>query len=96
MSSIANCDYAKVPIQMKTQSSVLCNSEGAATSEVSVESDLLVGDITWRRAEDKVSERYLIHNSQYFHNVRLEIFIVRKQWFENEFRFIRERMVRGR
>ncbi len=80
------------PIQMKTQSAVLCNSEGAATAEVSLESDLLVGDITWRRAEDKVSERYLIHNSQYFHNVRLEIFIVRKQWFENEFRFIRERM----
>ena len=51
-----------------------------------------MGDITWRRAEDKVSERYLVQNSQYFHNVRLEIFIVRKEWFENEFRFIRETM----
>ena len=83
---------ATFPIQMNSQSSVFCNSEGAATQEVSFQSDMLVGDITWRRAEDKITERYLINNSQYFHNVRLEIFIVRKQWVGDEFRFEREKM----
>ena len=80
------------PIQMTSQSSVLCNSEGAATDVVHYQSDMLVGDITWRRAEDKISERYLVNNSQYFHNVRLELFIVRKEWFQDEFRFIRQKM----
>jgi len=84
---------ATFPIQMTSQSSVICNSEGAATQDVSFQSTLLVGDLTWRRAEDKISERYLITNSQYFHNIRLEIFIVRKQWVQNEFHFIRENMV---
>jgi len=83
---------ATFPIQMTSQSSVVCNSEGAATQEVHYQSDMLVGDITWRRAEDKISERYLVQNSQYFHNVRLEIFVVRKEWYQDEFRFIRNKM----
>ena len=83
---------ATFPIQMKSESSVVCNTEGAATQEVYFQSDMLVGDITWRRAEDKITERYLILNSQYFHNVRLEIFIVRKNWVGDEFRYEREKM----
>ena len=80
------------PIQMTSESSVVCNSEGAATQVVHYQSDMLVGDITWRRAEDKITERYLVQNSQYFHNVRLELFMVRKHWVNDEFRFIREKM----
>ena len=83
---------ATFPIQMTSQSSVVCNSEGAATADVHYQSDMLVGDITWRRAEDKVTERYLVNNSQYFHNVRLEIFMVRKEWYQDEFRFVRGKM----
>ena len=83
---------ATFPISMTSQSSVVCNSEGAATAEVHFQSDMLVGDITWRRAEDKITERYLVQNSQYFHNVRLELFMVRKHWVQDEFRFIRETM----
>jgi len=83
---------ATFPIQMKSQSSVVCNTEGAATQEVHFQSEMLAGDITWRRAEDKITERYLINNSQYFHNVRLEIFIVRKHWKGTEFIFQREKM----
>ena len=86
---------ATFPISIDSQTAVVCNSEGAATQEVYYQSNLLVGNITWRRAEDKISERYLVLNSQYFHNVRLEIFIVRKHWnlVSKEFRFIREKMV---
>jgi len=65
---------ATFPIQMKSQSAVHCNTEGAATDKISFQSDMLAGDITWRRAEDKVTERYLLNNSQYFHNIRLDIF----------------------
>lgn len=71
---------ATFPIQIKSKSSVLCTSEGGATDNVRYQSSLLVGDITWRRAEDKISERYLLNSSQFFHNIRLEIHIVMKNW----------------
>ena len=83
---------ATFPIQMKSQSAVHCNSEGAATEKISFQSDVLAGDITWRRAEDKVTERYLLNNSQYFHNIRLDIFMVRKEWKGTEFHFEREKV----
>ena len=54
-----------------------------------------MGDITWRRAEDKVSERYILNDSKFFHNIRLEVFCVRKEWHNtlNEFEFAKEKMV---
>ena len=81
------------PISNTTQSSIICNSEGAATGSVRYSNQLLTGDITWRRAEDKVNEQYLLTDSKFFHNIRLEIFIVRKEWFKGEFRFMRSKLV---
>ena len=81
------------PISNTTQSSIICKSEGAATGSVRYSNQLLTGDITWRRAEDKVNEQYLLTDSKFFHNIRLEIFIVRKEWFQGEFRFMRSKLV---
>lgn len=71
---------ATFPVTMTSKSSVLCNSEGGVTDNIRSESNPLVGDIVWRKAEDKISERYLLSSSQFFHNIRLEIFAVRKNW----------------
>ena len=90
---------ATFPIQMSSESSVLTTSAGGATSSVRFESDMLVGDITFRRAEDKISERFLLNSSQFFHNIRLELWMVRKnwEWDRNETRerfiFRRQKMV---
>jgi len=80
------------PINMRTESSLTLNSEGANNGEVTLTSDLFSGDIVWRRAEDKISERYEILNSQFFQNIRLEAFITRRVWLPaplNEFSFKR-------
>ena len=82
------------PIITKTQTSVLCNSEGTPTGHVRYQTDLLVGDLVWRRAEDKISEKYVLSDSNFFHNIRLEVFIVRKEWLEidNGFIFVKEKL----
>ncbi len=86
---------ATFPISTNTMSSVLLNNEGVATDEVRYQTDVLLGDITWRKAEDKVSERYVLNDSQFFHNIRLEVFMVRKEYSttRNEFDFAKEKMV---
>ena len=86
---------ATFPISTKTQTAIELNSEGVATQNVRYQTDVLLGDITWRSAESKVSERYLLNSSQYFHNIRLEVWIVRKEWhvLNNEFQFAKEKMV---
>jgi len=83
------------PISTTTQSSVLLNSEGVSTGDVRYQTDVLLGDIIWRRAEQKISERYLINNSKHFYNIRLEVFIVRKEWKEllQEFSFAKEKLI---
>ena len=85
---------ATFPITTKTTTGVKLDSEGVATQEVNYETQSLVGDITWRRAEDKVSERYLLNDSKFFHNIRLEVFCVRKEWFQatQEYIFSKEKM----
>lgn len=86
---------ATFPIATKTQSSVLLNNEGVPTRDVRYQTDVLLGDITWRKAEDKVSERYVLQDSQFFHNIRLEVFMVRKEYSttRDEFDFAKEKMV---
>ena len=86
---------ATFPISTKTQTSILLNSEGVATQDVRYQTDVLLGDITFRKAEHKVSERYVLNSSQFFHNIRLEVFMVRKEWnvAREEFDFAKEKMV---
>ena len=85
---------ATFPISREIQTGVVLNSEGVSTGSMTYKSSLLTGDIVWRRAEDKVSERYLILNSQFFHNIRLDLHIVHKVFsFKTQgFIFVREKM----
>ena len=85
---------ATFPVTTKTETSIECNSEGSATGNIRYQTDVLLGDITWRNAEMKVSERYKINNPKHFYNIRLEIFMVRKEWFEADksFIFAKEKM----
>ena len=75
--------FGTFPIDMKTRSEIQLNTEGADSGEVTHFSELFSGDVVWRRAEDKVSERYEIMNSKFFQNIRLELFITRRVWLRD-------------
>jgi hypothetical protein len=89
---------ATFPIQAKYSTTVVCDLTGTAlVNEVHITDELQHGPIIFRRAEDKVSERYQILNSQYFHNIRLEVFVVRREFGLDQhggtsFKFKREKM----
>ena len=71
---------ATFPITTTTTTGVLCNNLGTTTDNVTFTNSLLSGNINFRKAEDRVTERYRILNSQYFHSIRLQLYIVRKEW----------------
>ena len=72
---------ATFPIQAKYSTTVVCDPSGVVFPDiVRVTDELQHGPIVFRSAEDKVSERYQVLNPQYFHNIRLEVFIVRREY----------------
>jgi len=71
---------ATFPVSSRTVTSLHMNRHGAGTGLVSFRSEILQGDIVWRRAESKISERFEILNSQFFQNIRLEVYIERRVW----------------
>jgi hypothetical protein len=71
---------ATFPINQRMETGIALNTQGAHEGDISFSTKMFLGDIVFRRAEDKVSERYEILNSQFFQNIRLEVFIVRKEW----------------
>ena len=75
-----NHTIATFPITKKYKSSYSTNSTGTMLPGTSVICQSLVGDIVWRRAEDKVGEKYMVSDSSYFHNIRLEVMIQRREW----------------
>ena len=82
---------ASFPINQIYETSLVLNTQGANTGTVSFQTKMFLGEIIWRRAEDKVSERYELLNSQFFQNIRLEIFIVRREWNPTTSEFIFKR-----
>ena len=70
---------ASWPINNRTRATVVLNNEGTPQYCYST-SPLLTGDIVWRRAEDKVSEKYMMLNSQFVQNIRLTVYIFRREW----------------
>ena len=70
---------ATFTINNKTTSTGVLDSEGGP-HYCSNSTPLLTGDILWRRAEDKVSERYEMLNSQFIQNIRLSVYIFRRIW----------------
>ena len=71
---------ATFPINQRMETGIHLNNVGGATGEVDFRSELMQGNIVWRRAEDKIRERYQILNPQFFQNIRLEIIIERREW----------------
>jgi len=71
---------ATFPIVQETETSIHIDNAGAATGNIVHRSRLLQGAMIWRRAESKISERFEILNSQFFQNIRLEVFIERRVW----------------
>ena len=82
------------PINQRFETAIGLNTQGANTGSISFATNMFLGDVVWRRAEDKVSERYELTNSQFFQNIRLEVFIIRREWntITNEFAFKRRAM----
>ena len=83
---------ATFPINMENSTTIRLNSEGANEGELSFTSNLFTGDIVWRRAESRVSERYEILNSKFFQNIRAAIYITRRVWDDTKKQFTFSRL----
>ena len=70
---------ATFSLNNRTKSTVVLNSEGSPHYCYST-TPLLTGDIVWRRAEDKVIERYEMLNSKFIQNIRLSVYVFRRVW----------------
>ena len=83
------------PIVHESQTRIKLNNAGISLPDFTYQTQLLTGDIVFRSSESNVREEYVIQNSQFFHNVRLELFIVRKEWFSDtkSFQPLRSKMV---
>jgi hypothetical protein len=82
---------ASFAINQISTSRIGLGTQGANEGDISLTTQMLLGSIVFRRAEDKVSERFEILSSQFFQNIRLEVFIVRREWniINKEFDFKR-------
>ena len=84
------------PIITKTEAAIRMNNEGVTDGTLRYTNEVLSGDIAFRKAEDKISERYLLQDSRFFHNIRLDVSIVRKVWMrDNQFHYKRETIEYG-
>ena len=70
---------ADFPINNTTRSTVVLNTEGGPLYCYNT-SPLLVGNLVWRRAEDKVTERYEMMTSKFIQNIRVSVYIFRREW----------------
>ena len=69
---------ATFPITQTYSTSVHIDTDGSTASDVTFSSQLQQGCVVFRRAEDKVSQRFPITNSRFFQNLRLEVWIERR------------------
>ena len=53
--------------------------------------EMLHGNIVFRRAEDKISERYEILNPRFFQNIRLAVYIERREWNDQTDEYVFQR-----
>ena len=86
-----NTVLATFPIASESFTRVKLNNAGIALSDFTYQTKMLTGDVVFRSSEDNIQERYLIQNSKFFHNVRMELFIVRKEWDQGTHEFIPQR-----
>ena len=69
---------ASFPIQQVYETKVQIDSRGSVLADIETRCALLQGNVVFRRAEDKVTERYQITNSRFFQNIRLELLVERR------------------
>ena len=86
-----NTVISTFPIEQVSWIKVKLNNVGIALSDFTYRNRLLTGDITFRSAQNNVQEKYLIQNPKFFHNIRLELFIVRKEWDQGTNKFVLKR-----
>jgi hypothetical protein len=71
---------ASFPLVNKIETGINLNALGGSTGQLQIRTNLFLGNYVWRRAENKISERFQILNSKFFQNIRLEVFITRRVW----------------
>ena len=84
---------ATFPLNHQITTTVSTDNFGVVQETVKLQETLLNGDVIFRKAEDKITERYMLNNSQFFHNIRLELFAVRRKWNGERFLVKRENIV---
>ena len=70
------------PIISRNGVRIRLNNISSVQSEISSLSMSSTGNVVFRRAEDRISERYEILNSQFFQQILLKVFITRKKWVQ--------------
>jgi len=85
------------PIKRDMHTRVVLNNAGIATSQITYDVPLLNGNIVFRESNNLVTQKYLLQSAQQFHNIRIELFMVRKEWKTNLNQFVarRRKMVFG-
>ena len=81
---------ATFPIQTQSFSKIEIGQRGVR--DVELIEGLKVGNIVFRSSADRINERFLLNNSKFFHNIRLEPFVVKRVYKDGVFKFIREKL----
>lgn len=86
---------ASFPITGKIETAIMLDTDGAALPDVSFRCKLDQGNVVFRRAEDKVVERFQILNPRFFQNIRLSVMIERRVWktATNAYKFDRRKLL---
>ena len=70
---------ASFPLKSQFTSVIALDADGGTQDKMEFHSTVFVGNHVFRRAEDKVKERYLITSSRWYQNVRLTVEIERRR-----------------
>jgi hypothetical protein len=93
-----NTTIASFPIRRESRTTIELNNMGISENSIKYESSLLNGNIVFRESNNLVLQSYRLQNAQSFHNIRLELFMIRKEWKTQLKKFIarRRKMVFGK
>lgn len=71
---------ASFPVTSTYRTELQLDNNAITVGRSNLITNLHLGNIVFRRAENKVSERYIVLTSKFFQNIRLEVKIVRRVW----------------
>ena len=86
---------ASFPISGRLETAIRLDTDGATLPQVTFRCKLDQGNVVFRRAEDKVVERFQILNPRFFQNIRLAVMIERRVWkpATNAYKFDRRKIL---